>query len=410
MGILIISGVISLGIIILVLRIFTSPKLSNTKENSVFLNSFKFIASNLSFKQKALDAKYLVIGTISYPENYLPLKNYLSNQFGNEVQIVIDGGEETSYQAAKNKIAEKKWDIVFTASPMISVAAKDNGYIWVARMFAYNPPFYQSALFVKANSHIQSLNDLNSTTKIALGDFNSASSFYMPSYDLYGKTLRVEMGNKGNKIREMVEKGEVDVGTGAYEVVKSNPNLRVIHISRNIPAAGVYLSPNLSSSDLKRIQQALIEAPDDVKQKDKANYDRGEEPDYSSFLKITSRVDEVINCADFTKNPVDFFCLDTKNDKMNNLQIKISTITGTVNGVTKIDLNTVRLIFESNNKKIYQVFISPQILNQIPNAGSVFNLQGKKIKIVDVIPKKDSDKTEKLNINYASQLKIINDQ
>ena len=134
------------------------------------------------------------------------------------MQIVIEGDEDLPYQEAKNKLATKQWDIAFTLSPMISVAAQDNGYHWAARMFANYPPYYQSALFVKANSPIRSLADLSPSTKIALGDFNSASSFYMPSYDLYGKTLLVDMGYRGDDIREMVSSGQADVELELTEI------------------------------------------------------------------------------------------------------------------------------------------------------------------------------------------------
>ncbi len=63
-------------------------------------------------------------------------------------------------------------------------------------MFANKPPFYQSVFFVKKGSPIRSLKDLKPTTVIALGDFNSASSFYMPSYTLYGKRLIVDLGHR----------------------------------------------------------------------------------------------------------------------------------------------------------------------------------------------------------------------
>lgn len=141
-----------------------------------------------------VQAKALTIGTLSDPKYNGDLADYLRKELipsnfiefflGKKVDLAIDGDQNLAYQEAKNRIAKKQWDIAFTLSPIVSVAAKDNGYRFAALMFPENPPYYQSALYVRADSPIQSLNDITPSTVIALGGFNSASSFYMPVYDL----------------------------------------------------------------------------------------------------------------------------------------------------------------------------------------------------------------------------------
>lgn len=177
----------------------------------MFLYSSKLLNFGLTSNNKKLQARSLKIGILGDKEDYIPLADYLKKQFGGDLEVVIDGYNRLSYQEAKAKIATKKWDIAFTLSPMISVAAKDNGYFFAARMFPQNTPYYQSAIFVRANSSIKSIEDLTPNTTIALGDFNSASSFYMPVYDLFGKTLNVKMGLRGQEIREMVRECPYDL-------------------------------------------------------------------------------------------------------------------------------------------------------------------------------------------------------
>lgn len=174
------------------------------------------------------------------------------------------------------------------------------------RMFPDREPYYSSAIFVRKDSPINSLGDLNAQTKIALGDFNSASSFYMPVYDLYGKTVAVTYGHRGRRIRDMVLEGKVDAGAGTYERIKDNPAYKLIHISRKIPGPSVYLSPQLGETERQQIKDALLTAPSDIKSQ--AEFVESPEVDYTEFRKISQRVEMVLGCADFSKAVVKFFC------------------------------------------------------------------------------------------------------
>ncbi|MGL6136728.1 MAG: phosphate/phosphite/phosphonate ABC transporter substrate-binding protein, partial [Planktothrix sp.] len=229
--ILTISAILTLSLFGIMVYLFVNPK----------TGLIPGVISEIKQPINRLETNSLTIGILGKSEDYTPLVEYLKQQFGDQITITIDSKLRESYQEVKNQLATKKWDIAFTLSPMISVAAKDNRYVWVARMFPQSPPYYQSSLFVQKNSSIQSISDFKNTTVIALGDFNSASSFYMPSYDLFGKSLRVTMGHRGERIQELVKTGEADVGAASYEAVKNDPNFRVIQISRNIPGSGVYL-------------------------------------------------------------------------------------------------------------------------------------------------------------------------
>lgn len=182
-----IIAMFSLGVVVAI-KSFQSFSVNNASM-SLAVNSTEKVA------KYRLQAKSLKIGILGNPKDYNELESHLRSQFGNNIQITIDGDNSISYTEARNRIIRKEWDIAFTLSPMLSVAAKNNGYTYVAQMFPDNPPYYQAALFVKSNSSIKSLNDLKPSHTIALGDFNSASSFYMPAYDLFGKTLRVDEGN-----------------------------------------------------------------------------------------------------------------------------------------------------------------------------------------------------------------------
>lgn len=355
-------------------------------------------------KQK-LQASSLTIGILTNSSNYNDLAAHLRSHLENKVQVTIDGNESISYGDVRNRIVRKEWDIVFAHSPMLSVAAKENGYTFAARMFANNPPYYQASLFVKSNSAIQSLSDLKPTTTIAFGDFNSASSFYMPSYDLFGKTLRVDMGHRGQKIIEMVKNREADVGAAAYDAVKNDPNLRVIHLSRQIPGSNVYLSPNLSNSDRETLKQALLNAPTSIK--NKANYDVGQEPDYSYFVKISQKAEEVLSCADFKHNPVDFFCSNSIAAQNNHNSGNTPNIEGRINGWSHQDNSTEQLNLSGRDNKVYLVVIPRQILDQIPGASNLLALQGKDVRAVGVTPREIRKGNFELKISQPHQLVVL---
>lgn len=360
---------------------------------------------NIRNEEQKLEATNLTIGILSPSKYYQELVDYLKQQFGNKVQIVIDGDESIPYEEARKRIINKEWDIAFTLSPMLSVAAKDNGYHFAARMFAYNPPYYQAALYTKSNSTIQSLNDLKSTTTIALGDFNSASSFYMPAYDLFGKSLQVDMGHRGTKIKELVKTGKVDLGAGAYETVKNDKELRVIHVSRQIPGSNVYLSPNLSEVDRETITKVLLNAPAQIKKQ--ANYGSGKEPDYSYFIQISKKAEEVLKCANFQRNPVNFFCSNgSVTQKFNNPGSSLS-ISGRINGWSRKDSENEIFSLSGQDGKVYQILVSRKVLNQVPGASNPIALQNKQVKIIDVVPAKTKQGLLELTITQPNQLSLL---
>lgn len=361
--------------------------------------------SSSEIEEKRIKANTLTIGILSKPSYYQELTTYLRSQFGNKVQIVIDGDESIPYEEARKRIINKEWDIAFTLSPMLSVSAKDNGYHFAARMFAYNPPYYQAALYAKSNSPIQSLNDLKSTTSVALGDFNSASSFYMPAYDLFGKSLRVDMGHRGTKIKELVKAGKVDLGAGAYETVKNDKELRVIHVSRQIPGSNVYLSPNLSEVDRETIIKVLLNAPEQIKKQ--ANYGSGKEPDYSYFIQISKKAEEVLKCANFQRNPVNFFCSNASATQNFNNAVSSPSISGRINGWSRKDSENEIFSLSGQDGKVYQILVSRKVLNQVSGASNPIALQNKQVKIIDVVPAKTQQGLLELTITQPNQLSLL---
>ncbi len=353
---------------------------------------------------KDLTRAPLRIGILSAPDQYENFSSYLKEQLGsNALDVLIEGNADISYIEAQNKIAKQEWDIIFAFSPMNGMRAKDNGYTWIARMFPQLPSTYQSTLYVRANSPIRSLNDITTSTKIALGDFNSASSFYMPIYDLYGKSMNATAGHRSSKIKDLVAGGIVDMGAGVYSFIKDDPKFRIIHVSREIPGSGVYLSPKIAPKVQEQLQQILMNAPEEIREE--ANYGEGQEPGYEPFRAISLRADEVLGCADFDRQPVQFFCDNPNNQPVQ--QQPQEELIGTITGFTKAGNGMVRLRFEEKNSRICQLSISLKTLSSVPNGTSPGMINRKQVSLTNVQLEPDSNASCNIEITDPKQIIVF---
>lgn len=368
------------------------------------------LAKLLIVTPPALEANSLTIGIVSALQrkdsssielNYNLLIEHFKSTFGNRVKINIEG-KENEYQYAKNEITKKNWDIVFTLSPMLSIAAKASGYSFAAKMFPQSKePYYTAALFVKSDSNIKSIKDIKPQTTVALGSDNTPHSFYLPIYDLYGKTVKVIKNLSNETIVNMVANGNsnvgADVGAGVYNRLKNDSRFRIIYQSRAIPGSGVYLSPKLSNKDRETIKKVLLDAPQEIQTK--ANYGNGTEVDYKEFQSIVDRTEQILQCADFRNNPVELFC---QNDI--NAQPKI---TGRVNGSQYITSDIIQMTLSGQEGQIYHVIIEERILTKIPNMPRIQNIHGTYLRIIGVNPVDESGGAKKLSVNQLQQIEVI---
>lgn len=359
----------------------------------------------------------LTLGVVTTPynpaENYAVLEKHLEDQLrttlGSSVDIKIDSIEvkgENPLQQARNRLAEKKWDIAFTTSPILSVSALNNDYEFVARMFPQSPKF-ESSLFVLNESPIQGINNLTPDKTIALGEISNPASFYIPVYDLYGKIIKVDRGNPdAQAIVNKVKSAQADVGAAPYQIVARDPQLRVIQRSRSIPLSGVYLSPGLSESERDSIKTALFNASEEIQKK--AQYGAGEEPDYQYLIGITNRVDTILSCVDLDRQPVQLYCSESSDFTRNITNGDADEIVaqGQVNGY-QMNGENVTLTVNGDNSQTYRIFVPRPLLDRIPNTLPLAELQDKTIQIRRIEPTKNGATTD-FDINQPEQLTVIN--
>lgn len=359
-----------------------------------------------------LQAKPLTIGILSIlPEqNYRPLAAHLQEQLG--VQVEIDS---TPFNKISERVAQKDWDIAFTISPVFSMAAEDNGYIGAALMFP-KLPYYRAALFVDADSSIQSIADIKPTTTIALGGPESVPYFHLPIYALYGKSLRVGSGYTAVEAIEAVRARKVDVASGLYYdamgdnptlkaiTVKDNPDLRIIYVSKTIPNAGVYLSPKLASGDREPIKQALFSAPPEIQAQ--ANYGDRPIPNYDEVRRITARTETILGCPGLQtsfnlRKPVNLFC---QNPNVVGGQFRLHLI-GQVSEYKAPTPGNTEFKVVTQAGQIYRVLVSKQVLSQI--SINPTNAVDKSVQLNDVEARKLVDGTWEVKITQPSQLSLL---
>ncbi|PSF35657.1 hypothetical protein C7H19_15555 [Aphanothece hegewaldii CCALA 016] len=347
---------------------------------------------------KDLNKTPLTIGILTDAKYYEKFKEYLSNQLESTVKDVKIESVNRCYEYARNKIASKDWDVVFTLSPMNSIAASDNGYTWVARMFPDKPEYYQAALYTKKNSSINSIKELNSSHKIALGCIGSASSFYMPIYQLYGKTLNITKDYRDRELDNLVIKGNVDVSARAASFVDET-KFKIIHKSSDIPGSGVYLSPDLAPEIQQQIINVMKNAPLELKKE--ANYGDGKEPNWTEFRKIANKAEEIVQCKNLTQNPVKLFGCQCPIP-----QVK-GGIVGKVDSFVKINAETLQLNVNDEQGNTYYLKLEPKILGQVKNGTTPLTIKGKTIIINDVNPKSIKSNLFEIDITNSKQIQVL---
>lgn len=239
-----------------------------------------------------------------YPKFQAYLEAELRKKYGNDIKVELDSA--VTAREAQTKLAQKKWDLAFTFLANNSIIAEDNNYEFIARMAAGEDPYRDVCMYVKNGSRIRSSKDFAPDQTIALPSEDSPI-FTLPFYDLYGKRMRANIGNTLVKIQEKVKSGEADVGVDFCKIVAQTRGFRALSPNRVIPVGGVFLSPTIENTvDRDYIKEAIGRAPDDIQIN--ANYTRSPGINYSQFRRINDRANELLECVDFTRNPVDFYC------------------------------------------------------------------------------------------------------
>jgi ABC-type phosphate/phosphonate transport system substrate-binding protein len=350
-------------------------------------------------------------------ENYNKLKDHLKAELRKRLSREVDVQMEfieisghDSFEQMKTKLKNKEWDLAFTQNPLLSVAAQQNQYEFAARMVGFSgSEELQAALVTHVDSPIKSLQDIDKNPGITIAlEGSDTPRFYLSVYDAFGRSLKVDPNNRsGRDITTKVLERKAELGIVSAQWVsgeipanlpprlkerreQARQQLRLLSSTRTIPTAGVYLSSNLDVASRALVRQILLEAPDEIQTA--GRYGKGDQPDYSEFVRVVDRVDnKVLACTDPQKwmpnERVQFFC---------------NAVTGKVNSVAQVDAQTSQLTLLLEGNKTVKVVL-PVEVSKAAGFANISDLNAQRIVVLNVAP---DAQTGELRISDPKQIKL----
>jgi serine/threonine protein kinase len=313
--------------------------------------------------------------------NREPLRKYLEEQLKKKfssVQVKLDDSinfnQKNWITSAENKIKRKEWDIAFTVSPLLAVTAKDQGYRFAFDSNLRGQPNFSSSIYVRKDSRIASLQDINSSRKIALGNRNDLVGFYQPIYLLYGTNPSIQSNYNFSKIRSMVLCRQVDLGVGQTQGIQEDPNLTILATS-SVKVGGIYFSPQLKPDTRAMLKNLLIQASSAIRED--AAYAQGAEPtsaNYERVKQIRARAQEIVGIAN-------------------------SETTGSIKNVSRVSDQEYSMTVETPDEVSYRVSVPVDVMKRL-SSKPLSNLVARQVRIVNVKP----DAKQLLNISRKEQI------
>jgi serine/threonine-protein kinase len=330
-----------------------------------------------------VERRTIVIGTPDRRlERYLPLEQHLEARLrpaqllralrGEKIDVRIEGAR--SYPEAVAHLRARRWDVLLGFSPVVSMEAVQAGYRPIGRMFPGEPD-YRAILFTRQQSRLLGLQDITPETRLALGDFFSATKYYVPMSLLRGRRARVILNLSTAEIAEQVRSGSADVGAMAgnpRRFPELNPGLRILASSTRLPQSIVALSPDLPDLDRDRLQRALLSAPNSVRGEDAANFGPGAAPDYRLFSRQVAEGKAFSACLRDRAPQLTLNCATSD---------RISVVEGWIEDVQP-DGDRVRLQLSTADRQSLSVVIERALLEQSAVFQVLNDLRGRFLKVL----------------------------
>lgn len=330
-----------------------------------------------------VERRTIVIGTPDRRlERYLPLEQHLEARLrpaqllralrGEKIDVRIEGAR--SYPEAVAHLRARRWDVLLGFSPVVSMEAVQAGYRPIGRMFPGEPD-YRAILFTRQQSRLLGLQDITPETRLALGDFFSATKYYVPMSLLRGRRARVILNLSTAEIAEQVRSGSADVGAMAgnpRRFPELNPGLRILASSTRLPQSIVALSPDLPDLDRDRLQRALLSAPNSVRGEDAANFGPGAAPDYRLFSRQVAEGKAFSACLRDRAPQLTLNCATSD---------RITVVEGWIEDVQP-DGDRVRLQLSTADRQSLSVVIERALLEQSAVFQVLNDLRGRFLKVL----------------------------
>jgi len=238
------------------------------------------VASGLLAVVKSHEAPSLGLVYVIHPsasieileKQWTPFVNYLSDELGRPVELVIG----TDYAAVVEAMKYDYADVAVCGASGYAIASREVDIeVLVAEVMASTGlPSYQAYIITRSDSGITDLSQLNGAS-FAFTDIGSTSGYLMPSYIFTQEGIEIGrefFGGAQFVVIEAVLNNTVDAGSiaeqyyrqGVKEGVFTESELDIIYISDPIPGTATWVRKDMPAKLKQQITEALVNVPDEV--------------------------------------------------------------------------------------------------------------------------------------------------
>lgn len=343
------------------------------------------------FRSPRIRAERLVIGTPHQRlDGYRSLEAELERRLkpyrlidhlrGRRVDVILTNAD--SYPRAVAELKRLHWDVALAYSPIVSMATLDYGYRPIGVMFP-DSKGYTGVMFTRKDSPIRSLSDLKPDSTVALGDYYSATKYFVPMSLLKGRRVTLLPDLQVAEIFDLVRDGKADVGVAARSFEEGQPSdefnptraeegFRVIGRGLPLPASVVALSPKLDDGDRRVLARLLMDLPAQVRTRDQANYGLGVIPDYGPMQRLVAEVRAFSACLTLDGSVLSIACPPGLTIVAHDLWIDDVSLAGTA----------VVLKATSISRRPMTIRIERSLLQQLVSVESPSELNGRHLQVL----------------------------
>jgi phosphonate transport system substrate-binding protein len=252
-----------------------------------------------SWTGRHLRNQQFVIGTVSYESGEDDLNRYddFQKYLAEKLNIFVQVEPTFNEVKALERIQAQAWSLVL-APPGLAALAMSR-YQYTPLLPLQGVSALKSVVVVPATSPYQDLRSLVGR-RLAIGQFGSATGYYLPIFNLYGLTLAELLVSPTPKaVLETIAQGKADAGAMSMEqfnAYKSQINqmaFRVLFVDPHpVPPGLLLLGPSVDRNLEAALRKVLNEAPS-VIANDAGFVPTGTVPDYTYMISVVNRVQSI---------------------------------------------------------------------------------------------------------------------
>jgi phosphonate transport system substrate-binding protein len=195
---------------------------------------------------------------------FKPLMEYLGKVTG----ATMTFRSAPNYDATKQAIARGEFDVFYVGPSLFAELTEEapGKARLVGTVLNNGKPSFKGVIVVKEGSTISSLADLKGK-KFAFGDHGSTLSAYVPAHMLikagvFDALAEHKFLGSHDNVAQAVLKGFFDAGAMQPAVLKQYQGLKVLAESDPVPEHCIAVGGRIDDATFKKIQEALVKAPD----------------------------------------------------------------------------------------------------------------------------------------------------